>query len=244
MCTATWLRSETGFSLCFNRDEMKTRQQALPPEIESIDTVNVIMPVDPEGKGSWIAVNEYGLAICLLNNYGAKINVEQRQWLSRGQIIRKLSSATCIQEVDKRIEAMNLFNVKGFQVLALCSRFNEPLISSWVWDGLELLHVRDGQQIFSSSSFNTQPVVSNRQQFFEQYIAEHEVTIENLRQFHKTENTEDSRYGVCMVRSEAETVSYTEIHVKPNSVSMCYVPGRPSQTQIEPIQKDLKRVVA
>lgn len=244
MCTATWLRQQNSFILCFNRDESVNRQLAIPPQIKKIDDVDIIMPIDPEGMGSWISVNEYGLAVCLLNNYGASFNYEKRQWLSRGQIIRDLSTSTCINDVDKRMEAMQLDNVRGFQILAICCSNNEQLISSWIWDGTECQHVRDGQQIFSSSAFNTQPVVSNRQQIFERHIAEHEVTIDSLRQFHSTENNKDGSLGICMIRPEAQTVSYTEIHVDNDSVSMNYTPGRPSQQQLQdpaPYQQRLQR---
>ena len=244
MCTASWLRHDQSFILCFNRDEAVTRQHALPPQLVTIDGVKVIMPIDPEGKGSWIGVNEYGLAICLLNNYGAKFNSEPKEWLSRGQIIRSLSTSTCIHDVDSRIQAMDLSAVRGFQILALCCRVNEPLISSWVWDGVELEHVRDGQQIFSSSAFNTQPVISNRRQFFETHIAEHSITLDSLRAFHSTEDPENGGLGICMNRSVAETVSYSEIQVSEDSVIMRYFPGRPSQNQlmeVAPFSQTLQR---
>ena len=242
MCTATWLRHDDGFTLCFNRDESKLRDDALPPTIHTIDNTKVLMPIDPEGGGSWIAANEHGLVICLLNHYGATINHEERDWMSRGLIVRSLSSVATIADVDEQIQQFPLSRLRGFQVLALSScGTQEDNISSWVWDGHLLVHVHNGQPIFSSSAFNTQPVISTRVQNFEQHIANSSASVNSLREFHRSHNPMDGSCGVCMDRPEAQTVSYTEITVSAANVEMHYLSGRPSQTSEQPLRVNLPR---
>ena len=60
MCTLSWLTTEAGYSVFCNRDERKTRPVAVPPAILRTGGVAYIAPIDPEGGGSWIAVNEQG----------------------------------------------------------------------------------------------------------------------------------------------------------------------------------------
>ena len=70
MCTASWLDRPEGFELFFNRDERRTRARSLPPRVVTApDGTRYLAPIDAESGGTWIAVNEHGLAVCLLNRY-------------------------------------------------------------------------------------------------------------------------------------------------------------------------------
>ncbi|MEX0774229.1 MAG: hypothetical protein WD042_00805 [Phycisphaeraceae bacterium] len=53
--------------MAFNRDELRTRGVALPPVIRDIGGRRVIMPVDPDSAGTWLAVNDAGVILGLLN---------------------------------------------------------------------------------------------------------------------------------------------------------------------------------
>lgn len=61
----------------FNRDEQKSRALALAPAIYDRQGVSVMMPLDPQGQGSWISLNQFGLSLCLLNNYQAECQMER-----------------------------------------------------------------------------------------------------------------------------------------------------------------------
>ena len=56
-----------GIRLACNRDELRTRPAALPPIIRTFGNRKAIMPVDPISNGTWIAVNDAGIAATLLN---------------------------------------------------------------------------------------------------------------------------------------------------------------------------------
>lgn len=69
MCTVTWLIDAEGYTVFFNRDELKTRSHARPPTIRKQNGVNFIAPLDLDGGGTWIGVNEFGVTCSVLNNY-------------------------------------------------------------------------------------------------------------------------------------------------------------------------------
>lgn len=69
MCTITWLQREDGYEVFCNRDELKTRRPALPPRFAECAGVRYLAPIDVDGGGSWLGVNELGLSLCLINHY-------------------------------------------------------------------------------------------------------------------------------------------------------------------------------
>ncbi len=69
MCTVSWLADHDGYCLLFNRDEKRTRGVAQPPQIYLRDQVRFVAPIGADGGGTWLASNEYGVTICLLNAY-------------------------------------------------------------------------------------------------------------------------------------------------------------------------------
>ncbi len=73
MCTLTIVpecletSSDCVYRLSFNRDEQHTRPIAQPPKVEVHGNQKVILPREPDGGGTWIAVSDAGLAFALLN---------------------------------------------------------------------------------------------------------------------------------------------------------------------------------
>lgn len=88
MCSVTWSLSDTGYQVFFNRDEQRSRALALPPAIYDRQGVAVMMPLDPQGQGSWISLNQFGLSLCLLNNYQGR--VPDGTLISRGLLLKSL----------------------------------------------------------------------------------------------------------------------------------------------------------
>ncbi|MCV6603730.1 MAG: NRDE family protein, partial [Porticoccaceae bacterium] len=72
MCTLSWIQHQDSYSLVFNRDELNSRQRALPPALKTaLDGSRYLSPTDTDAGGSWLQVNEHGLTACLLNYYAA-----------------------------------------------------------------------------------------------------------------------------------------------------------------------------
>ncbi len=73
--------------LSHNRDESVKRRIASPPVRRSIEGVTHLFPVDPQGKGTWIAVSESGRIASLLNG-GRRAHAHRPPYKhSRGLII-------------------------------------------------------------------------------------------------------------------------------------------------------------
>ena len=67
MCTVTWTRRPDGYSVFFNRDELRSRKEALPPRVHDDGTVSYVAPEDGDFGGTWLSVNGAGVTIGLLN---------------------------------------------------------------------------------------------------------------------------------------------------------------------------------
>ena len=67
MCTVSWLYHPGGYQLFCNRDEKHHRLPALPPLSCVHRGMQYVAPVDGDAGGTWLAVNEAGLTLCLLN---------------------------------------------------------------------------------------------------------------------------------------------------------------------------------
>src|SRR5262249_11399645 len=67
MCTVTVVPTPGAVRLACNRDEQRTRPPALPPQVRRFGRRWAAFPVDPVGGGTWVAVNDTGLAMTVLN---------------------------------------------------------------------------------------------------------------------------------------------------------------------------------
>src|SRR5512139_3976242 len=89
MCTMTFLGLAEGLRLGCNRDELRTRPRAEPPREVRFGSRRAILPIDPQGGGTWIAVNDAGLVMALLNRYPDSLPMPSGP-VSRGEIIPSL----------------------------------------------------------------------------------------------------------------------------------------------------------
>ncbi|MBL8880657.1 MAG: NRDE family protein [Phycisphaerales bacterium] len=74
MCTVTIIRvspvsasDSPWLRIACNRDELRTRPLAFPPETRRFGAYHALMPIDPGSGGTWIAANDAGLTLALLN---------------------------------------------------------------------------------------------------------------------------------------------------------------------------------
>ncbi|MEM6455145.1 MAG: NRDE family protein, partial [Acidobacteriota bacterium] len=96
MCTATWRAADGGYRLLFNRDERRTRGRAHPPARHRAarDGTPYLAPTDPDGGGTWLLANAFGVTICLLNGYRLDHDAGPAPaggWRSRGLLVSDLA---------------------------------------------------------------------------------------------------------------------------------------------------------
>lgn len=219
MCTASWLFDESGYSLLFNRDEKKTRLPGLPPEVHRSDGTRYISPLDGDHRGTWVAVNEFGVSIALLNGpYGGG-----RQ--SRGLLIPRLISARTSAEALGRFRAITPRDYAPFRLLLLEPR-KEP--KGVVWNG-QTLALDSPSAPLISSSFDPEGAGQFRHRLFaELCAAKARHNSEDLLAFHASHGGPASAYSPCMHRDDAETVSFTSIRVD-SQIQLQYSAAAPCQ---------------
>jgi hypothetical protein len=208
MCTLTYLLTDIGYELFFNRDEQRSRLVAIPPKLNQAR--NAIYPVDPQGKGTWLAVNQQGLTMALLNYYQAPFN-NNPHIVSRGQLI--LSLLEIKEDLIEQLKAMNLSMYQPFKLCIFPDDLtnNNNNVHCFNWTGNELFSV-DIDLPITSSSIDLDEVCKKRKRRFNSIIDANTSSSSQLKNFHfSTEII--GKYSVNMQRTDAQTVSISHIVV-------------------------------
>lgn len=236
MCTASWLKSEKKFELFFNRDEARTRGIARPPGVLNKDSVAFIAPRDADFGGTWLAVNEFGLVLCLLNNYQSAASLFKdyfSSFISRGEIIPGLIHAHDVEACRGMAETLECKKFRPFLLAAFQGNSSFTL----TWDG-KTATLGEPQLPLISSAFNYAAATRNRRGL----LTEAEpLTAEKLLALHRSHLPERGELSICMHRREAHTVSLTRVSVDEESASMEYFAGSPCTVTQSTVTKIARR---
>ena len=231
MCTASWLCDENGYHLLFNRDEKLTRKKATGPRLSVKADVRFLAPVDGDFGGTWIAVNEFGVTVCLLN--GANLTGTQTPGVrskSRGLLIPELVAAPTATAACTLVRTMDLSVFESFTLVALDPVEPAGLVE---WNGLRTLFIPggDSNMPLTSSSFDTERVRQSRRVEFDRLAGSREdLRISKLFAYHRSHGPACSAYSPCMHRADAETMSFSYIHVTQSDARFFYAGGAPCKT--------------
>lgn len=232
MCTVSWLHEDDGYRLLCNRDEKRDRLPALEPHGETRRGVRFLAPIDGERGGTWLCVNEYGLGLCLLNGACLSGLVESSgTGRSRGEVPLALADARTTHQACARLADIELSAYAPF-TLAIAQPGKPVAVAEW--DGQRLTVMLDGDSFVPliSSSVDQAGVRAARQAEF--------ARTSGLENFHRSHGDGPSAYSPCMHRADAETVSWSEIHVTANHVRLVYSDGPPCRGMI-PVERSLER---
>ena len=238
MCSVSWLLEENGYQVFFNRDEQKTRALAMPPKQYQVNGVDIIMPLDPTGRGSWISINEFGFSLCLLNNYQGI--VPDGPLISRGLLLKNMSSSRNIAQLTEAFHRLELSSFAPFTLLAFAPNLTQHngVVVAYKWDGVQQSIVETDSPLFSSG-VDLARVQAYRQAKYDQLISTGK-NQQNLLMFHSHHHSEQPHLGTCMHRSDAHTVSFTHLRNRHGQASMFYAPGAPCEP-IKPEQINQQR---
>lgn len=231
MCTVTWLRHNHGdYAVFFNRDEQRRRATAHPPAVHNTGGVRYLAALDGEAGGTWLAANEHGLTLGLLNYYEAEHVWRACQPRSRGLLVLSLIDEPELDEVTRRVRDLRADEYHPFILVA----FDRRTTRAHTWDGRRI-GVRDlGEEDLplSTSSFDTPSVLARRGTAFRRLReTQHGLTPASLQQFHDSHDPHGGAYSVCMSRQDAHTVSFSRVRVTAGEVEFFYEPradGRPA----------------
>lgn len=199
MCTLTWNRpSPETLTVWFNRDEKKTRPIAEPPHLRELDGVRFLSPRDPQGGGTWMFANEYGLVVCLLNRWELGSKTGSGVHKSRGLLVWGMAVAKSLTELSELLE--NLENYPPFTLVGLSTEGEV----AWDWDG-ETVTALEPKQPFTSSSYCFTEVKKSREEMFPGA---------DSASYHASLGQESTAFTVRMNRPDAQTWSRSKVSVR------------------------------
>lgn len=219
--------------LACNRDELHSRPAALPPVACELGARKSIMPIDPVSSGTWIAVNDAGLAATLLNvNLGRHlVDTGEPRKLSRGTLIPRLMACATLADAEEVSATTDPRRHAAFRLVLIDDRS----ISQFWSDGSSLRHERaalgDQPHLFTSSGLGDALVERPRRELFEQVFTPGGDWVSQQDAFHRHSWPERRHLSVCMERSAARTVSHTVIEIELERVAVSYVPDAPDRAQ-------------
>ncbi len=247
MCTLSFGPLPDGYFVAFSRDERRTRAAGLAPRAHAQNGVRMLMPIDGEAGGTWIAANELGCTLALLNGYryqGASSSdaADSALWISRGKLVMDLCDAASLAEVAERVAALDLARFRPFELVALDA---EGRAAIHAWNGLAIerreLTLLDRPLV--SSSFDDSGAREQRRALFARRVGLHG-TEQDVLQFHSSHEPARGAYSPCMHREDAHTVSFTHVRVTARDVELRYQPKAPCHASSASRQRLQRRSVA
>jgi hypothetical protein len=230
MCTVTWIREESGYHVFCNRDEKLTRRPSALPRQETRGGVRFVAPVDGDFGGTWIATNEFGVTLCLLNGAnlsGIEASPRTGKRRSRGLLIPELIGARSVVDRVQDLRNRDLAQFASF-TLAILERGMDPVIVEW--NGRHTLIEHDGNRhlpLVSSSVDGEGARTKRRYEYRRVAGAAGPPDLDSLLEFHRSHAFGPGPFSTCMHRHDAETVSFTQVRVTESSVMMFHSPSAP-----------------
>jgi len=229
MCTMTWFVKEQGYELFFNRDERLSRRRAELPSLQSSAGVDYIAPTDTDAGGTWIAVNQFGITVCLLNHYQFEQIETYQKWVSRGEVVRQFANIRDIDQVEAHFNALSLPDYRAFRLFVIDLNGENRLC---VWDSHKPRVEYNVSTPKSSSSVSSQHVKQTRKQHFIDSGLMGSQNTAKFQQFHASHHPYKSEQSVCMHRADAKTVSFSHITVSSTQASFAYADGAPCEAAL------------
>jgi hypothetical protein len=187
--------------------------------------VRFLAPIDGDFGGTWIAVNELGLSLALLNR-----GLGSPAQLSRGLLVMNLIGAPTLPDVTERFAASDLSDFAAFTLLGLAPGRPAVLFN---WNGREPTFIADADEYMPlvSSSVDSAGCAAQRRSALESIRAKSpQLHPGALLAFHRSHSPAPSAHSVCMHRDDAQTVSFTWVTVDGAGANMYYSPGSPCRS--------------
>jgi hypothetical protein len=223
MCTVTAVPYDGGVRLLCNRDERRTRLPANPPQIHVLSGQRALFPQDPQGGGTWIGVNEAGVAVALLNlrpAFSTRGGLPQR---SRGLIVLELLRCTSLDQAISAANSLDTDLFGPFRVVVVHGRQLAVAASSGTGVIECAQRSLDAPALFTSSSLGDDVAGPPRQRLFEGMVLRGPAGwLDGQTRFHHHQWPRNTEISVRMERADALTVSRTQIEVTSHSRRLQY----------------------
>jgi hypothetical protein len=188
------------------------------------ESVRAVMPVDPEGGGTWIAATDTGLVFALLNDtascHTCAFPIEDEiAPVSRGLIIPALLDCPSIERVRHRLNARDWSLFRPWRLFVFSA---EQMLESWpTWRGMRhQIGALPPRVVRSSSGVDEDRVVRVRASLFDEIVGRPDAALQD--EFHRHSWPESLEASVCMERPDTRTVSRTTIEIYRGRIRMDY----------------------
>lgn len=225
MCTVTVVPTVAdGFRVACNRDERLARPPATSPELHRLGRRTAIYPIDPAGGGTWIGVNDAGLAVAILNRSRSSsgAGLKACQTPSRGTIVPLCLAADALPGALTIVRDIAVRRFEPFSVVLIYRRRLAVAVS----DGraLSISETALGTPLlFTSSSLGDGLVDWPRRRLFEQLLGtERAGWLAGQSRFHEHQWPGRPEISVLMARQDAATVSRSVVDVSPRRIRFRY----------------------
>jgi hypothetical protein len=235
VCTLTTVPGRGGsVRLGFNRDESRTRTAALAPQLRHIGGRAAILPTDPSSGGTWLAVNDAGLALAVLNgNPPEQPRGGPKPARSRGALIPALLGCDSPAAVLHACERLTYPEYAPFRLVLV----GAGVVADVRWDGREpmvMSRLAGGVPLmFTSSGLGDHLVEGVRRALFDELFASGPDTWPAAQAaFHRHRWPGREHLSVNMSRATARTVSHSVIDLGPTEAVFAYhadAPDRPAE---------------
>lgn len=227
MCTVTVQYLPDGLIVRFNRDELHTRPDEAPLAVWDGPRHRFVAARDGERPSTWLAANDAGLVLALLNDYSVDWRPAAPR-ASRGALVWRLAgTADGVEAINALIPPGDeLVHMGAFTLLALTPAASAVLR----WDGERLTVGREVPTMVSSSSWRPRETVAARTARFAALGPA--PTGEVLEAYHRDHLPAAGAESVRMCRTDACTRSVSRVEVSAARVTFRWEPlawpGRPS----------------
>ncbi|MBY0112774.1 MAG: NRDE family protein [Phycisphaerales bacterium] len=240
MCTLTAVHPETArsglertgperpqFRVVVNRDEQRTRAEALPPRVCRAGGTDAIFPVDPASRGTWIGVNTAGLVLAVLNCNPIHKFITRPGLRSRGDIVPSLLSCESVTEALARAADIDASQYPPFRLVAIERERHAVVLGDGVTTTVQTLRRFDGPMMVTSSGLGDHVVETPRRELFQSMMGSALARggcdiVDRQDEFHAHRWPERRHVSVEMSRADARTVSRTVVEVFGDSVRLTY----------------------
>ncbi len=221
MCTVTFFPKTDGYLLTTNRDENPYRPQALAPAQYIINGKPIYFPMDPQGKGSWVAADETK-TMCLLNGAFEKHKRRESYRHSRGIIVL---NAFKYADPQHFISETDLEDIEPFTLIWA----EKDRVVEFRWDETQK-HVKElnpiEAHIWSSAPLYDERVRKLREDWLKDFQKQNtNPGPEAILGFHLNGGNQIPEEKIKMWRNGGipSSISVTQIHLSNNLVRMHYL---------------------
>jgi hypothetical protein len=221
MCTVSVVQLPDRLRVVCNRDESHDRAPAIPPRVTLVGDVRVAMPIDPESGGTWVAVNDVGLAFALLNvNSRTRAHTAQAV-RSRGEILPRLLGCRSVGDVARAAATIDPCAYRPFRIVAVSV---DGVVEIAPGVRAACYHSSSTPLMFTSSGLGDHYVDGPRRALFDRLVRPGGDLADRQDRFHAHAWRARPHLSVRMTRDDAMTVSRTTVEVLPGRIMLTYSP--------------------